>query len=269
MRRSGQGAYRLRTALRNGRGCNQVSLLSDSTVGESKVGSMTQEPLNVVVLLFPNVTQLDFTGPAQVFSKFPNARVHLAWHNLEPVKTDAGWCIVPTTTLGDCPAADVLFVPGGAGTFDLFTDSTALEFLRAQASHARWITSVCTGSFALAAAGLLTGYQATSHWASLQMLEEFGVIPVNNRVVRDRNRITGAGVTSGIDFAFVLAAELYGSEIARNIQLAIEYDPEPPFDHGSPSKADPRYVQEIINATRELRRAAVHNAANALLSAGH
>ncbi|MGN5733718.1 DJ-1/PfpI family protein [Arthrobacter psychrochitiniphilus] len=230
---------------------------------------MTQEPLSVVVLLFPNVTQLDFTGPAQVFSMFPNARVHLAWHNLEPVKTDAGWCIVPTTTLGDCPAADVLFVPGGAGTFDLFTDGTALEFLRTQASHARWITSVCTGSFALAAAGLLTGYQATSHWASLQMLEEFGVVPVSKRVVRDRNRITGAGVTSGIDFAFVLAAELYGSEIARNIQLAIEYDPEPPFYHGSPSQADPQYVQEIINATHELRRSAVHNAAHALLSTGH
>jgi len=184
------------------------------------------------------------------------------------VKTDAGWCIVPTTTLGDCPPADVLFVPGGAGTFDLFTDTTALDFLRAQAAHARWITSVCTGSFALAAAGLLTGYQATSHWASLEMLAEFGVIPVSKRVVRDRNRITGAGVTSGIDFAFVLAAELYGSEIARSIQLAIEYDPEPPFDYGSPAKADPHHVQEIITATHDLRRSAVRHAADALLSTG-
>lgn len=233
-----------------------------------KVEAMTHEPLNVVVLLFPNVTQLDLTGPAQVFSKFPNVRVHLAWHSLDPVKTDAGWCIVPTTTLGDCPPGDVLFVPGGAGAFDLFTDLAALEFLRVQAAHARWITSVCTGSFALAAAGLLTGYQATSHWASLQMLAEFGVIPVSKRVVRDRNRITGAGVTSGIDFAFVLAAELYGSEIARNIQLAIEYDPEPPFDHGAPAKADPQYVQEIITATHGLRGSAVRNAADALLGTG-
>jgi cyclohexyl-isocyanide hydratase len=226
---------------------------------------MTPEPLNVVVLLFPKVTQLDFTGPAQIFSKFPNARVHLAWHTLEPVPTDAGWCIVPTTTLEDCPAADVLFVPGGAGAFDLFTDPAALEFLRRKASGARWITSVCTGSFALAAAGLLTGYRATSHWASLGMLAEFGVVPVSNRVVRDRNRITGAGVTSGIDFAFVLAAELYGDETARRIQLAIEYDPEPPFDHGSPAKADPTLVREIITATHGLRNAAVRKAAAALL----
>jgi cyclohexyl-isocyanide hydratase len=230
---------------------------------------MIHEPVDVVVLLFPNVTQLDFTGPAQVFSKFPNARVHLAWHTLEPVPTDGGWCIVPTTTLEDCPAAGVLFVPGGAGTFELFEDGEALDFLRRQAANARWITSVCTGSFALAAAGLLTGYRATSHWASLQMLAEFGVVPVSSRVVRDRNRITGAGVTSGIDFAFVLAAELYGNEMAKSIQLAIEYDPEPPFDHGSPGKADPGVVQEIVTATQGLRLPRVRNAASALLARDH
>jgi cyclohexyl-isocyanide hydratase len=229
---------------------------------------MTHEPLDVVVLLFPNVTQLDFTGPAQVFSKFPNARVHLAWHTLEPVCTDAGWCIVPTTTLDDCPPADVLFVPGGAGAFELFSDPVVLEFVRRRAAEARWVTSVCTGSFVLAAAGLLTGYRATSHWASLQMLADFGVVPVSNRVVRDRNRITGAGVTSGIDFAFVLAAELYGDDVARRIQLAIEYDPEPPFDHGSPAKADPVVVQEIIAATHELRQDTVRQAARAVLASG-
>jgi cyclohexyl-isocyanide hydratase len=229
---------------------------------------MTHEPLDVVVLLFPNVTQLDFTGPAQVFSKFPNARVHLAWHTLEPVRTDAGWCIVPTTTLEDCPPAGVLFVPGGAGAFELFSDPVDLEFVRRRAADARWVTSVCTGSFVLAAAGLLTGYRATSHWASLQMLADFGAVPVSNRVVRDRNRITGAGVTSGIDFAFVLAAELYGEDIARRIQLAIEYDPEPPFDHGSPAKADPVVVQEIIAATHKLRKDAVRHAASAVLAAG-
>jgi cyclohexyl-isocyanide hydratase len=187
---------------------------------------------------------------------------------LEPVPTDGGWCIVPTTTLEDCPAADVLFVPGGDGAFDLFADGVALDFLRSKAADAQWITSVCTGSFALAAAGLLTGYRATSHWASLEMLSEFGAIPVSNRVVRDRNRITGAGVTSGIDFAFVLAAELYGDEIAQRIQLGIEYDPEPPFDHGSPGKADPRLVEEIVTATHGRRRAAVRKAADALITAG-
>jgi cyclohexyl-isocyanide hydratase len=228
---------------------------------------MSPGPLRIVVLLFPRVTQLDFTGPAQVFSKFPDTEVHLAWHDLDPVTTDAGWCIVPTTTLDDCPQADVLFVPGGAGAFEMFDDPEALEFLRVQARKARWITSVCTGSFTLAAAGLLTGYRATSHWASLQMLEHFGVEPTSERVVRDRNRITGAGVTSGIDFAFTLAAELFGDDEARKIQLAIEYDPEPPFDHGSPGKADPETVKSIIAATENLRMATVRTSASALATA--
>jgi cyclohexyl-isocyanide hydratase len=228
---------------------------------------MSSGPLRIVVLLFPRVTQLDFTGPAQVFSKFPNTEVHLAWRDLDPVPTDAGWCIVPTTTLDDCPQADVLFVPGGAGAFDMFDDPDVLEFLRVQARNARWVTSVCTGSFTLAAAGLLTGYRATTHWASLRMLEHFGVEPTSERVVRDRNRITGAGVTSGIDFAFTLAAELFGDDEARKIQLAIEYDPEPPFDHGSPSKADPETVKSIIAATEKLRMAAVQASASALATA--
>ena len=224
---------------------------------------MPEEPLQIVVLLFPNVTQLDFTGPAQISSRFPNTQVHLAWHDFNPVPTDAGWCIVPTTTLENCPQADVLFVPGGSGTFDLFDDVAALEFLRGQASNARWVTSVCTGSFALAAAGLLTGYRATSHWASLKMLEMFGVTPVSERVVRDGNRITGAGVTSGIDFAFVLAAELFGDDVARRIQLAVEYDPAPPFDYGSPAKADPQIVEAILAATEGLRLQPVRRASQA------
>lgn len=226
---------------------------------------MPEDPLQIVVLLFPNVTQLDFTGPAQIFSRFPDTQVHLAWHTLEPVQTDAGWCIVPTTTLAACPQADVIFVPGGGGTFDLFDDPAALDFLRVQAAGARWVTSVCTGSFALAAAGLLTGYRATSHWASLNMLAAFGATPISERVVRDRNRITGAGVTSGIDFAFVLAAELFGDDVARRIQLAVEYDPAPPFDHGSPAKADPVIVQEILVATQALRSHSVQRAARAVI----
>ena len=125
----------------------------------------------------------------------------------------------------------------------MFDDPDVLEFLRVQARNARWVTSVCTGSSTLGCRGLRTGYRATSHWASLRMLEHFGVEPTSERVVRDRNRITGAGVTSGIDFAFTLAAELFGDDEARKIQLAIEYDPEPPFDHGSPSKADPETVK--------------------------
>lgn len=209
-------------------------------------------PLRIVVLLFPNVTQLDFTGPAQVFGRMPGTEVHLAWHDTSPVVTDCGWSIVPTTTLQECPQGDVLFVPGGEGAFELFEDDVALRFLRRQAEGARWVTSVCTGSSALAAAGLLAGRRATSHWASLHMLAEFGAVPAAERVVVDGNVITGAGVTSGIDFALQLAALELGEDVAQDIQLTLEYDPAPPFDHGSPRTASPGAVA----AGRERARAA-------------
>lgn len=224
--------------------------------------------LVVVVPLFPNVTQLDFTGPAQVFSRLPNTKVHLAWHDTEPVRTDCGWSIVPTTTLSDCPQGDVLFVPGGEGAFEIFDDSVALAFLRRQAARARWVTSVCTGSFSLAAAGLLTGRRATSHWASLDMLAEFGVIPVAERVVTDGNVITGGGVTSGIDFALHLAAVEFGEQVAKEVQLALEYDPSPPFDHGSPRSADPALVLAGRERARTGRLYRVQQAAGCLQQAG-
>lgn len=224
--------------------------------------------LQVVVLLFPNVTQLDFTGPAQVFSRLPNTNVHLAWHDTEPVRTDCGWSIVPTTTLWDCPQGDVLCVPGGEGAFDLFDDAAALAFLRDQAAQATWVTSVCTGSFALAAAGLLTGRRATSHWASLDMLAEFGVIPVADRVVTDGNVITGGGVTSGIDFALHLAAVEFGDQVAKRVQLTLEYDPSPPFDHGSPRTADPALVLAGRERARVGRLDRVQQAARRLDQAG-
>ncbi len=220
--------------------------------------------INIVAVLFPDLTQLDLTGPAQVFAKYPDAQLHLVWNTLSPVVTDGGWCIVPTTTFQTCVQADVLFVPGGDGAFDVMDDPLLLAFLREQAERADWVTSVCTGSFVLAAAGLLTGYRATSHWASLDMLSEFGVIPVSERVVRDRNRITGAGVTSGIDFAFTLAAQLFGDDEARRIQLALEYDPDPPFEAGSPAKSDPELVRRIATATQGRRIDRVRRAAAAL-----
>ncbi|MBB5920157.1 cyclohexyl-isocyanide hydratase [Actinoalloteichus hoggarensis] len=222
---------------------------------------MSPSPLRIVALLFPNVTQLDFTGPAQVFSRLPGAEVHVAWHDTRPVATDSGWSIVPTTTLADCPQADVLFVPGGQGAFDLFDDAVALDFLRRQAGGASWVTSVCTGSFTLAAAGLLTGRRATSHWSALPMLAELGAIPTSERVVIDGNRITGAGVTSGIDFAFVLAARLFGEDVAKQVQLRLEYDPAPPFDAGSPAKADPELVASTVSRVDDARREAVRRAA--------
>lgn len=210
-------------------------------------------PLCIVVLLFPGCTQLDLTGPAQVFARLPGAQVHLAWRDTEPVATDCGWSIVPTTTLAEAPAADVLFVPGGNGTFELLEDEEVLAFLQHHGAGASWVTSVCTGSFLLAAAGLLDGYRATTHWASLPLLAELGVVPVAERVVVDGNRMTGAGVTSGIDFAFVLAARLFGEDIARWLQLMLEYDPQPPFDAGSAAAADPAEVARIREAVSEVR----------------
>ncbi|WP_075743488.1 MULTISPECIES: DJ-1/PfpI family protein [Actinoalloteichus] len=222
---------------------------------------MSPSPLRIVALLFPDVTQLDLTGPAQVFSRLPDTEVHLAWHDTRPVVTDCGWSIVPTTTLADCPQADVLFVPGGKGAFDLFDDKVALDFLRRQAAGASWVTSVCTGSFTLAAAGLLTGRRATSHWSALPMLAELGAIPTSERVVIDGNRITGAGVTSGIDFALVLAARIFGDDVAKRVQLRLEYDPAPPFDAGSPATADPELVAATIGRVDEARLQAVRRAA--------
>ncbi|MGK3141715.1 DJ-1/PfpI family protein [Pantoea sp. C2G6] len=194
-------------------------------------------PLSIGLLLFPSLTQLDLTGPYEVFVRAPNTQVHLIWKNRDLVVSDRGMAIQPTTTFSHCPALDLICVPGGPGQIDLMTDEEALAFIRTQSKQATWVTSVCTGSLVLGAAGLLTGYKATTHWASLDQLALLGAVPVNQRVVRDRNRITGAGVTSGIDFALTVVAELYGSEVAQNIQLQMEYDPAPPFNSGSPRTA--------------------------------
>ncbi|MFE9243704.1 DJ-1/PfpI family protein [Nocardiopsis sp. NPDC006938] len=224
------------------------------------------QPVRIVSLLFPNVTQLDLTGPVQVFSRLPGVEQHVVWHRIEPVPTDAGFSIVPTSTFADASQADVLFVPGGQGAFELFEDEQALDFLRRQAAGARYVTSVCTGSFALAAAGLLDGRRATSHWGSLRLLERLGAIPTAERVVRDGKVITGAGVSSGIDFALTLASELFGSDVAKRAQLAIEYDPNPPFDAGSPMRpgADPEHVADVVERMNRYRGPLVDRAAERL-----
>jgi cyclohexyl-isocyanide hydratase len=202
-------------------------------------------PIAIGILLYPNVTQLDATGPAQVLARVPGATVHMIWKTRDPVPTDAGFSIVPTTTFADCPRLDVICVPGGGGQVPLMTDEETLDFLRRQAATARYVTSVCTGSLILGAAGLLKGYRSACHWAWRDMLPAFGAIPVAERVVRDRNRISGGGVTAGIDFGLTVAAELAGEEVARSIQLVLEYDPQPPFDSGSPEKAGEERVKRI------------------------
>ena len=203
------------------------------------------EPVQIGILLYPNVTQLDATGPAQVLSRVPGAKLHMIWKTRDPVPTDAGFSIVPTTTFADCPRLDVICVPGGGGQVDVMVDAEALDFLRKQAAGARYVTSVCTGSLILGAAGLLKGYKSACHWAWRDMLKDFGATPVAERVVRDRNRISGGGVTAGIDFGLTVAAELAGDEVAKSIQLVLEYDPQPPFDSGSPEKAGAERVKRI------------------------
>ena len=226
------------------------------------------DTIHIGILLFPDVTQLDATGPAQVLSRVPGAKLHMIWKTLAPVPTDAGFSIVPTTTFADCPQLDVVCVPGGGGQVPLMSDPETLDFLRKQAAGARYVTSVCTGSLVLGAAGLLKGYKSACHWASREHLAAFGAIPVAERVVRDRNRISGGGVTAGIDFGLTLAAELAGEEIAKSIQLVLEYDPKPPFDSGSPEKAGPERVarlKERIAAMLE-KRAVANKAAAAKLA---
>jgi len=189
------------------------------------------------ILIFPAVTQLDATGPAQVLARTPGATLHMIWKTRDPVKTDAGFSIVPTTTFAECPPLDVICIPGGAGQIDLMNDAETLAFVAAQGARARYVTSVCTGSLVLGAAGLLKGYKSACHWASRDLLAAFGAIPVAERVVRDRNRLSGGGVTAGIDFGLTLLAELAGEEVAQSVQLGLEYDPQPPFQSGSPEKA--------------------------------
>jgi cyclohexyl-isocyanide hydratase len=200
--------------------------------------------MQIGLLLFPRLTQLDLTAPYEVLSRMPSAKMHLVWKYLDPVESDRGLQLHPTTTYSDCPPLDILFVPGGPGQVDLMDDFETLGFLREQATKAKWITSVCTGSLILGAAGLLRGYQATCHWASRDQLSLFGAEASDSRVVVDRNRITGAGVTAGLDFALQLVAQVCDERTAQSIQLALEYEPTPPYWAGTPQHAPADVVTE-------------------------
>jgi cyclohexyl-isocyanide hydratase len=188
-------------------------------------------------LIFPNLTQLDFTGPLQVLSRMPGARTHIVAKSLQPVPTDCGLSLLPNRTLDDCPQFDLLCIPGGFGVVDLINDQVTLDFVRRQAAGAKYITSVCVGAFVLGAAGLLRGKRATTHWAYTQLLPLVGATHEKARVVRDGDVITAGGVTSGIDFGLVLVSEIAGRQAAETVQLGIEYDPDPPFDAGHPDRA--------------------------------
>jgi cyclohexyl-isocyanide hydratase len=210
------------------------------------------EPISIAFLLYPNLTQLDLTGPAQVLSRLGNQTIHLVWKDREPVPTDAGFSILPTATLAEVTRADIICVPGGMGCVDMMEDDEVLAWLRSAAAEAKWVTSVCTGSLILAAAGLLTGYRAACHWNWREHLALFGAKPVAERIVFDRNRVTGGGVTAGIDFALALTAAIRGEAHAQAIQLSLEYDPAPPFDAGSPEKAGEQLVALVRDGTRRV-----------------
>ncbi len=193
------------------------------------------------------MTALDLVAPQAIFSELMNTRVELVWKSKETVTSDTGIPIVPTMTFADCPSdPDILFVGGGTkGTWALMNDPVVIGFLQSRGAKAKLITSVCTGSLVLGAAGLLNGYKATSHWVARDLLPLFGATPVNARVVEDRNRITGAGVTAGMDFALRIATRLRGDEYAQALQLANEYDPQPPFKAGNPQDASPK-VRDFV-----------------------
>ena len=221
-------------------------------------------PLQIGIVLFPKVTQLDFTGPLQVFSSVPGAQVHLVWKRIEPVPSDSVMTLTPTITFADCPQLDVICIPGGLGTDDMINDEEMLAFLRKQAEGAKYVTSVCTGSLVLGAAGLLKGYRAATHWTAMEFLSSFGAIPTRTRVCVDRNRVTGGGVTAGIDFALTLVSLLTDRQTAEAIQLRLEYNPAPPFNSGSPDTAPPEvlaFMKDRIAAAQVRRGEMIERAA--------
>ena len=220
--------------------------------------TLPQQPkLEIAMLLYPGLTLLDLIGPQTVFAWVANT--HLVWKSTDLVRSDAGIGIQPTATFATCPRdLDILFVPGGLGQQAIMSDAEVLAFLADRAPRAKYVTSVCGGSLLLGAAGLLQGYKATCHWSSLEALRMFGAEPTAGRVVVDRNRITGGGVTAGIDFGLVLLAKLRGDDVAKLTQLAMEYDPHPPFDAGSPKTAGPAVVEQAMTAmTAEMERIAL------------
>lgn len=216
------------------------------------------------MVLFPGLTQLDLTGPYEVLARMPETHVSLVASTREPVRSEWGLVIQPDATFDDAPPIDILCVPGGWGVNACLGDEAMLAFLRERGAVARFVTSVCSGALLLGAAGLLRGYRATTHWLSLDLLPLFGAEAVEERVVLDRNRITGAGVSAGIDFGLVLAAELFGVAVAEQVQLAIEYHPSPPFDSGSPNTAPEGVRRAVTHASTQAlaqRRVAAEAAA--------
>jgi cyclohexyl-isocyanide hydratase len=208
---------------------------------------------NIGFVIFPDLTQLDFTGPLQVLNRLPDSKTLIVAKSLDPVPSDCGLRLMPTATFQDCPPLDLICVPGGSGVVKAMTDPETIAFVKRQAAGARYITSVCTGAFVLGSAGLLTGRRATTHWAYTDLLPSVGATFERARVVWDGNVVTAGGVTSGIDFALQIVARLAGEDVAQAIQLGIEYDPNPPFDSGHPDRASESVRQRLSEAFTKRR----------------
>lgn len=209
------------------------------------------QPLRVAMVVFPNLTMLDLIGPHDVLNT-PRCKIDLLWHRIEPVPVQGSFSILPTATFADYGTPDILFIPGGPGQLPSMDDTDLIAFVARAGKAAKYVTSVCTGSLILGAAGLLKGKRATTHWAALDQLALLGAIPVSERVVEDGNVITGAGVTSGIDFALVLSARIWGEAAAKTMQLVLEYDPDPPFVGGSIKSSEPEIVATMRDRLRPL-----------------
>jgi cyclohexyl-isocyanide hydratase len=211
---------------------------------------------NVGFVIFPELTQLDFTGPQQVLARLPQSAMHIIAKSAAPVPSDSGLGLVPTHTFKNCPQLDLICIPGGSsGVVRAMGDQETIDFVQRQSSAAKYVTSVCTGAFVLGAAGLLKGRRATTHWAFTELLPLFGATHEKARIVKDGNVITAGGVTSGIDFGLRVAAEIAGETVAQAIQLRIEYDPDPPFASGHPDRA-PDVVKAAVFPQYEKARSA-------------
>ena len=209
---------------------------------------------NVGFVIFPYLTQLDFTGPQQVLARLPDSAMHIVAKTLDPVPSDSGLSLMPTHTFANCPPLDLICVPGGfRGVIQAMADRDLIEFVQRQARTAKYVTSVCTGAFILGAAGLLKGRRAATHWGYAELLPLVGATHEKRRVVRDGNLITAGGVTSGIDFGLEIVADIAGEEVARSIQLSLEYDPHPPFADGHPDRASAATLAEVSPRYAERR----------------
>ncbi len=218
------------------------------------------DPIEIGAIVFPRMDQLDFTGPYEILSRIPGARFHVLWKDKTPVREMKGLILTPEITFAEAPKLDVLVVPGGWGQEQLMDDEAVLSFIRGQAAHARYVFSICTGALICGAAGLLKGVRATTHWAAFDLLEYFGAIPVDERVVVDGKHVSAAGVTAGIDGALRLVSLLRGDLLAQQIQLGMQYAPDPPFDCGTPQTAPPALLDAVRAAGREIAQARLETA---------